>query len=151
MPVYTVQLKPDTINDLFWVDLGNETHVELDREQAGNLLNSMQLLADSYNIKKELHPLTLAPVNTISYNVKGELDTTGMKVLPGKGIIRLDLYKAYIANLVKEELAQEELAQRPINGGKSRRRMGSQEIKEEALNAMNPDFQCGHNPEKEGI
>lgn len=90
MPEYTIQLKPDSLTKLYWVDLGDETHVEL----TGTQLKQLAALCDDGvkpKVGKGLHPKTWAPTETLSYDDSGQLDSVlnGLKqVIPGIGIIK---------------------------------------------------------------
>ena len=89
MPVYILQLKPDYLTLLYWVDLGNDTHVELEDSQKNWLI---KLIKSSAGWKEGtgLHPPTFSPTNTIVYDDNGQLDTVlgnEKKVKSGLGII----------------------------------------------------------------
>jgi hypothetical protein len=118
MPVYTLRLTPDSLSGDFWVDLGNENHVELNELQAKQLLNFIE--KSGARKKKEIgfHPKTLAPIDTLSYDDSGQLDKVSgdeVQVLLGKGII------------TKTRWNEEDAKQSAVDnkgGGKSRRRRG---------------------------
>jgi hypothetical protein len=93
MPEYTIQLKPDSLTKLYWVDLGDETHVELNRIQLLQLVELRKRKSNGVKFKvgKGMHPKTLAPTETLSYDDSGQLDSVlnGLKqVIPGIGIIK---------------------------------------------------------------
>ena len=115
MSVYTLQLRPDSLSGDYWVDLGNETHVELNRRQADRLLKFILSSGAIYEKGTEVHPESLALSETLSYNDSGQLDKVigdEVQVLPGKGIISYKWLKAEFDKLLAEQLI----------GGKSRRR-----------------------------
>ena len=118
MPVYTLQLSPNSLSDDFWVDLGNENHVELNRLQAEQLLKFIEKSGARKKKEIGLHPKTLALIDTLSYDDSGQLDKVSgdeVQVLLGKGII------------TKTRWNEEDAKQSAVDnkgGGKSRRRSG---------------------------
>ena len=118
-PVYTLALTPDSLSDDFWVDLGNETHVELNTRQATQLLKFIDSSRARYRRGTGLHPKTSALIDTLCYEDSGQLDKVNgdeVQVLPGKGIITDTWWK--------EEVAKQLAVDKKPNGGKSRRRRG---------------------------
>lgn len=92
MYVYTLQLRPDSISQLYWVDLGNESHVELNETQTIRLLKLIQSSDAKYANGKGLHPATFSWTDTFEYDDSGQLDTVleGLnEVKYGKGIIKI--------------------------------------------------------------
>lgn len=119
MPVYTLQLTPHSLSGDFWVDLGNESHVELNRRQADRLLKFILSSGAIYEKGTEVHPESLALSETLSYKDSGQLDKVigdEVQVLPGKGIISYKWLKAEFDKLLAVE--------KQLIGGKSRRRRG---------------------------
>lgn len=114
MPVYTLALTPDSLSDDFWVDLGNETHVELNTRQATQLLKFIDSSRARYGRGTGLHPKTSALIDTLFYEDSGQLDKVFF--LPGKGIITDTWWK--------EEVAKQLAVDKKPTGGKSRRRRG---------------------------
>ena len=89
---YTLLLNPESINRLYWVDLGNESHVELNETQKLRLLKLIKSSGAKYANGEGLHPSTFFETNTLEYEDSGQLDTVleGLKeVKSGKGIIKI--------------------------------------------------------------
>ncbi len=93
MPKYTIQLTPDSLSKLYWIDMGDKTHVELNDEQLKQLLvlilsNGLTLL--TLKAGSGFHPETLGWTKTVAYDDSGQLNSVleGLKeVKLGIGII----------------------------------------------------------------
>ena len=99
MPVYTLQLNPDSLTGLYWVDLGNNTHVELKDSQKNWLIKLIKSSAE-WEEGTGMHPPTFSFTNTIVYDDNGQLDTVlgdEKKVKSGIGIINVDAFRAAAA------------------------------------------------------
>jgi hypothetical protein len=106
MPIYTLQLSPDSLTGLYWVDLGNNTHVELDKRQANQLIT---LINSSAKLEKGrgMHPPTFDYTDTVIYDDEGQLDTVlgdNKNVKSGVGILDYDAHMAAVTKEVMEAM-----------------------------------------------